>query len=342
MENRSLNWIIFGLVALVIIFATLALLYSSSITGFLGFSKTQSAHKQIVVVMPKENSNSQVSTSSSSANTQNSGVVRLFFVSGASPTNNQPEQTGQPTRYTYTHTDYSQEQNTYAPSTNDYNTQNYNTQQESNSRRITNTQSSDYNNGNYNNNNYNENNYDYNYNNIPEKQVQEIQYIQVPERVVYIDGESGVFDSSDESDNREQPKKTTDRLAILSSNLPGSNFNIPAEQSPDIPTEPKTGFVDINNFEFFDSSKIITIGDSVTWINNDRVAHTVTSDSGGELNSRLLQPGDSYTHTFDSVGTFYYHCSIHPSMRGVIIVSDRQLTTGHIPFLGNQQYPLRG
>jgi len=48
----------------------------------------------------------------------------------------------------------------------------------------------------------------------------------------------------------------------------------------------------------------------VTWTNNDAVAHTVTSDSGGELNSGVLQPGDSYTYTFNSAGNFYYHCSI--------------------------------
>ncbi|HTZ41834.1 MAG TPA: plastocyanin/azurin family copper-binding protein [Candidatus Omnitrophota bacterium] len=30
--------------------------------------------------------------------------------------------------------------------------------------------------------------------------------------------------------------------------------------------------------------------------------------------------GGTYSHTFAAAGTYSYHCSIHPSMKGTIIV----------------------
>jgi plastocyanin len=58
----------------------------------------------------------------------------------------------------------------------------------------------------------------------------------------------------------------------------------------------------------------------VTWTNNDSVAHTVTSDSNGLLNSPTLSPGDSYSFTFPNSGSTNYHCNIHTMMRGTVIV----------------------
>jgi plastocyanin len=52
----------------------------------------------------------------------------------------------------------------------------------------------------------------------------------------------------------------------------------------------------------------------------DSVMHTATSDSGSELASTSLSKGESYTHTFTTPGTYNYHCAVHPSMKGKIIV----------------------
>jgi len=61
-------------------------------------------------------------------------------------------------------------------------------------------------------------------------------------------------------------------------------------------------------------------GDTVVWTNMDSMSHTIKSDSGSELSSNSLSNGQTYSHTFNSVGTFNYHCSIHPSMKAKIIV----------------------
>lgn len=78
--------------------------------------------------------------------------------------------------------------------------------------------------------------------------------------------------------------------------------------------------VDIRNFSFSPATLTIKSGTKVTWVNNDTVAHTITSDSGNLLNSPVLSPGQSFDFTFTTVGSISYHCAIHPSMKGTIIV----------------------
>lgn len=75
--------------------------------------------------------------------------------------------------------------------------------------------------------------------------------------------------------------------------------------------------ISISNFSFNPSSLNIKSGTTVTWMNNDNTAHTVT---GNGFNSGQIQPGGSFQFTFNSPGTYTYHCSIHPSMTGKIIV----------------------
>ncbi len=78
--------------------------------------------------------------------------------------------------------------------------------------------------------------------------------------------------------------------------------------------------VTISNFAFVPATLTVKVGTTVTWTNQDTVAHTVASDAGDWISSNLAQ-GQSYTHTFDTAGTFTYHCSIHPNMKGTIVVT---------------------
>ncbi|HZR22359.1 MAG TPA: plastocyanin/azurin family copper-binding protein [Vicinamibacterales bacterium] len=63
----------------------------------------------------------------------------------------------------------------------------------------------------------------------------------------------------------------------------------------------------------------ISQGMSVTWTNNDSIAHTSTAN-GGQWDSGTLAPGASFSKTFSSAGTFQYHCAIHPNMVGTVTV----------------------
>ena len=73
----------------------------------------------------------------------------------------------------------------------------------------------------------------------------------------------------------------------------------------------------IQSFAFSPGTVTILKGDTVIWTNNDTTAHTVTFADGGSSN---LNHGDIYTKTFVDTGTFDYHCSIHPSMTGKVVV----------------------
>jgi plastocyanin len=75
--------------------------------------------------------------------------------------------------------------------------------------------------------------------------------------------------------------------------------------------------VSISNFAFDPADLTVKVGDSVTWTNNDSVAHTVTF---ADFKSDQLAPGATYSHTFDKAGAFDYTCSIHPQMAGKITV----------------------
>lgn len=69
--------------------------------------------------------------------------------------------------------------------------------------------------------------------------------------------------------------------------------------------------VTIASFAFSPANVTIKVGGSVTWTNNDSVAHTVT---GADFDSGPVQPGSTFSHTFPTAGSFTYHCTIHPSM----------------------------
>ena len=85
-------------------------------------------------------------------------------------------------------------------------------------------------------------------------------------------------------------------------------------------TQPQTYNVSIQNVAFSPSTLTIHVGDTVVWTNKDSVIHTVTSDTGTELNSANLSNGETYSHTFNQAGTFNYHCTVHPMMKAKVIV----------------------
>src|SRR6266511_4229900 len=66
----------------------------------------------------------------------------------------------------------------------------------------------------------------------------------------------------------------------------------------------------------------VSVGTTVTWINKDTtlVSHTVTSNVSGQFDSGFLTFGATFSHTFNTAGMYYYHCTPHTTMWGVIVV----------------------
>jgi plastocyanin len=80
-----------------------------------------------------------------------------------------------------------------------------------------------------------------------------------------------------------------------------------------------TNAATIRGFSFQPDVLKVKVGAKVTWTNDDTVAHTVTADTNS-FASGNLQPGGSFSFTFTRLGTYAYHCSIHPSMHGSVVV----------------------
>lgn len=75
----------------------------------------------------------------------------------------------------------------------------------------------------------------------------------------------------------------------------------------------------------FPASVAVKPGTTVTWTNRDGVAHTVTADAGAaeSFDSKTLTPNATFSMTFAKAGTVAYHCNIHASMHGVVVVGDQ-------------------
>jgi len=125
-----------------------------------------------------------------------------------------------------------------------------------------------------------------------------------------------------------------------SSNNTGTNTSTPAptpmtppttetpapsgnEQGSTNPAPSTAQKVAIADMAFSPATITVKKGTTVTWTNQDSVAHTVTENDGqdGPKSSNLAN-GQSYSFTYNTVGTFKYHCTIHPNMTGTVTVTE--------------------
>lgn len=84
--------------------------------------------------------------------------------------------------------------------------------------------------------------------------------------------------------------------------------------------------VTIQDFRFSPVDLTVQPGTTVTWVNEGDSVHTVTADDES-FDSGRLQPGQTFSHTFESLGTVAYHCEIHRQMTAsVSTASGRDVT----------------
>ena len=75
----------------------------------------------------------------------------------------------------------------------------------------------------------------------------------------------------------------------------------------------------LGNRAFNPADLEIAAGTTVTWTNTDNVSHTSTSNASG-WDSGIISPGRQFSFTYQTAGTFPYHCAIHPGMVGTVTV----------------------
>jgi plastocyanin len=92
--------------------------------------------------------------------------------------------------------------------------------------------------------------------------------------------------------------------------------------------ESKDDRVIIQNSVFIPSTLNVTVGTTVTWINQNPDPQDIVSDAR-IFDSGTLVNGQSYNYTFNETGSYHYHSSIHPNMKGTIIVTAPNSTSGN-------------
>ncbi len=77
--------------------------------------------------------------------------------------------------------------------------------------------------------------------------------------------------------------------------------------------------IHMRNFAFIPKTLTVAAGTSVTVINDDDEAHTVSAIDKS-FDSAGLDAHESWSHVFTKIGTYAYLCELHPYMKGVIVV----------------------
>lgn len=116
---------------------------------------------------------------------------------------------------------------------------------------------------------------------------------------------------------------TTVGVSVSSTmDMNGMNMSSTVTAPPTPAPTPSAGqsvAVTISNFAFSPATITVHKGTKVTWTNEDSAAHTVTGNNGGPASGDIGQ-GASYSYTFNTVGSFPYHCAIHPYMKATVTV----------------------
>ena len=92
-------------------------------------------------------------------------------------------------------------------------------------------------------------------------------------------------------------------------------------------TAPASGSVSMAGRTFSPSSVRVRAGGTVTFVNDDDRAHTVTA-TDGSFDSGVLNAGGRWSRTFRAAGTYRYLCAIHTDMTGTVVVPS---ASGSVP-----------
>ena len=98
--------------------------------------------------------------------------------------------------------------------------------------------------------------------------------------------------------------------------------NSPAPQSMNAQKmNPDKAEILINGFAYTPSSVTVAPGAKITVINKDSAGHSVTSEDAKFFDSKVLGKNQSGVFSAPTAkGTYSYHCSKHPSMKGTLVV----------------------
>ena len=104
-------------------------------------------------------------------------------------------------------------------------------------------------------------------------------------------------------------------IVLISCSKSGSGYGSGSTTPP-----PVSNTVSIVDMSFSPTTLTVKAGTTVTWTNNDGMVHTVTADDASFDSGNIAMTGGKYSKVFSTAGTYTYHCTIHPTMKGTIVV----------------------
>ena len=107
-------------------------------------------------------------------------------------------------------------------------------------------------------------------------------------------------------------------IIFLGASCTNTNNTTTTLSQPVINANTSANTITIENFSFKPDVLNVKIGDIVIWRQDDSAVHTIVSYNLFE--SPTLNRGDEFVYAFQTAGEYDYHCGIHPSMKGKIIV----------------------
>jgi plastocyanin len=133
------------------------------------------------------------------------------------------------------------------------------------------------------------------------------------------------------------PAAAVTALALFVAGCGGSNDNNSSQPASSTPKQTSTPAssgsgsssggtsgkgvtVDMKNIQFAPKTITVKPGTTITWTNDDSVAHNVVAQSGASFKSDDFGQGGSYSTKVTKPGTIKYVCTIHPGMDGEIVV----------------------
>jgi plastocyanin len=135
---------------------------------------------------------------------------------------------------------------------------------------------------------------------------------------------------SEPSPSSEMPALGSENVPEMIVEEPEQSMEKPESMTPfsgtiSVPSGSSVPGCDETNECFIPAEVTVSVGDTVTWSNDDSAAHTVTSGTptdgpDGTFDSSLFMAGTTFSYTFDTAGEYNYFCMVHPWMTGKVNV----------------------
>lgn len=107
-------------------------------------------------------------------------------------------------------------------------------------------------------------------------------------------------------------------MVTIGAGCSNTNIEVAPSATSQVNTQASPNTITIEDFAFKPDVISVRVGDVVMWKHNDGAVHTIVSANLFE--SPTLNRDDEFVYSFMTPGEYEYHCGVHPSMKGKIIV----------------------